>query len=125
MKNDPGKRREAELQEQWDKENEVFQIQNAAMRNRLLCDARPDLCSACGETTCIKHWKAQNKLWGISEQEAMKQTSAVFPAGSAKKGGSGESSEPNAPNQNFPESKKSNRHGDLASGNRNLFNMEQ
>ena len=125
MTNDPGKRRDAELQAQWEKENEVFRIQNAAMKNRLLCSAGPDLCPTCGETTCINHWRAQNKLWGVTDEEAMKETSAVLSATSAGNGGQGEFLEPNAKNRNCQESKTLNHHGAHASGSKNLFNLEQ
>ncbi|MEW6710316.1 MAG: hypothetical protein AB1403_10880 [Candidatus Riflebacteria bacterium] len=121
---DPAKRREAELQAQWDLEAEVFKIQNAAMKNRLLCPCGPEMCSTCGESTCINHWKAQNRLWGVSDEEAMKETSAVFSAATARKNGQKDSSEQNAGSTNYQESKMSDPRGGLASGKQNLFNRE-
>ncbi len=59
-------RHQAELQARRDEENEVFRIQNQAMRATRECPlklrTRTD-CQNCGNEECVKAWKEQNKLW--------------------------------------------------------------
>lgn len=65
------KRHDAELREQWEKEAQIFRIQNEAIRTVLeecpfeIRTAQD--CQFCGNEACIKIWREQNKLWGITE----------------------------------------------------------
>lgn len=64
-------RTQAELQKGWDKESDVFNIQNAALTAGINCPfplRTPEHCEACGNEACVKAWKEQNKLWPENEE---------------------------------------------------------
>lgn len=66
-------RHQAELQARWNEEAKVFQIQNQAMKTALAeCPFElrtPETCRECGNESCIKAWKEQQKLWGDDNEE--------------------------------------------------------
>lgn len=66
-----------ELQKVWDDEAKIFNIQNQALRAGINCPfpmRNPEMCENCGELTCVKAWKEQQKLWQEDPEEP------VYPA---------------------------------------------
>lgn len=75
--NDYQARQKVERQVLLDAENEVFRIQNQAMRTVLdECPEEfqlrtPADCVRCGNENCVKAWKEQNKLWNEPEDQKL------------------------------------------------------
>lgn len=86
-------RKQADLQARWDEENEVFRIQNQALKATRDCPlklrTRTD-CQNCGNEECVKAWKEQKKLWPEEYEEpvyhanttSIPQAAAISPAAS-------------------------------------------
>jgi hypothetical protein len=90
-------RHQMELQARWDEESRVFNIQNAALRAAINCPLplrKPADCQMCGEESCIKAYKEQNKLWPEEYEEpayhanttSTPQAAAISPAKSGSPG---------------------------------------
>lgn len=73
-------RKQADLQARWDEENEVFRIQNQALKATRDCPlklrTRTD-CQNCGNEECVKAWKEQKKLWPEEYEEPVYHASTT------------------------------------------------
>jgi hypothetical protein len=112
--NDYATRHQAELQAKWDKEAEIFRIQNLAMKTVLnecpLPVRTPENCRTCGNEACIKAYQEQQILWGEDNE---------FPVSHASGTNTGlkpENSKLPAPSQPFQGSKQCPPPGPFASG---------
>ena len=60
----------------------VFEVCNASLRAALMqqCPiSAPTLetCLNCGDTQCFDSWREQNKLWGLTEEQSIRELRAI------------------------------------------------
>lgn len=111
-------RHQADLQARWDEEAKIFNIQNQALKAAINCPfpmRNPEMCANCGELTCVKAWKEQNKLWPENEE---------LPVSAANTTSTRQERHSSAALDGKTDSTKSPLHGRLVSGleTRDLFN---
>jgi hypothetical protein len=92
--NDYQARHQAELQARWDEEAKIFNIQNLALKAAINCPfpiRSPEMCANCGESSCVKAWKEQQKLWQEDPEEPVypASTTSTRPAATSSPAQSG------------------------------------
>lgn len=77
---DPFVEHQKELKRQWQEQERIFAVCNASLRASLRehCPLKTsaqslETCLTCGDSECFDAFKAQNKLWGISDEQSLRE----------------------------------------------------
>ena len=73
LNTDSQKRRQAELQSQYELQEQQFEAINAVMRARIKADCSSNDCEGCGNLECVTAHKEYLKLWPENAAELIEQ----------------------------------------------------